>query len=243
MLKYNLFKLLNINVITSYYGVKFYSNYQDLTFKLCVTGKYGDLLYKYLKNFPNKYFFLDIGANQGLYSLIAAKTHNCIGCVAFEPVLNSFELMKKNIRLNKLEEKITLHKNAVGSSNTIEAIKLVSGHSGAASMSNHLSTTSTEIEFISVVNWQILNELLSVPKAIIIIVKIDTEGFEEIVISELMKTEFWEDISSLFIEVDEAWIDFERLFEKLNREKFVEISRTGTTNHYDVLMERHYETH
>jgi FkbM family methyltransferase len=241
--KYKLFEHLDIDVIRSYYGVKFCSNYQDLTFKFCVMGTYGDIFYKYLRNCPNKYFLIDIGANQGLYSLISAKSQNCIGCVAFEPVSTSFELLEKNIKLNKLQEKIIVHKKAIGSSNGTERIKLISGHSGAASMSSHLSSIGTETELISVINFQTLNKILNIPKNARIIIKIDTEGFEEVIINELIKTKFWRDVFSLFIEVNESWIDSRRLYKNLIKENFTEVLRTGSGNHYDVLMERPYEMH
>jgi len=46
--------------------------------------------------------FIDIGANIGTYSIIAAK--NGVKCIAFEPVLTNYISLKKNIQLNRLEE-------------------------------------------------------------------------------------------------------------------------------------------
>ncbi len=48
--------------------------------------------------------FLDAGANEGLYTLFAAKRVGCSGRVlAFEPSKREFERLRENIRINRLE--------------------------------------------------------------------------------------------------------------------------------------------
>lgn len=48
---------------------------------------------------------IDIGANIGVFSIFAAQSENTI-IYAFEPMADNFDLLKKNIRQNKLENRI-----------------------------------------------------------------------------------------------------------------------------------------
>jgi len=48
--------------------------------------------------------FLDVGANAGFYSLAVAKTFPNVKVYSFEPVPQTFELLTRNIHLNKLSE-------------------------------------------------------------------------------------------------------------------------------------------
>ncbi len=63
------------------------------------------------KNLFNSFF--DIGANIGIYSLIAANTGN-VKVVAFEPHPYTFSLLKENITLNLLDDHIKSVHSALG---------------------------------------------------------------------------------------------------------------------------------
>ncbi|MBT8394998.1 MAG: FkbM family methyltransferase, partial [Bacteroidia bacterium] len=52
--------------------------------------------------------FLDIGANVGAYTILASGEKNCKS-IAIEPIPETFNYLKKNIELNKLDQKVTLH--------------------------------------------------------------------------------------------------------------------------------------
>src|SRR3954463_10714720 len=83
------------------------------------TGLYLHQLY----DFGNMAFFchylrsddllLDIGANVGVYGLLAAKTTQC-RVIACEPAPDTFRTLSDNVRLNRLEDHIELHNVAVG---------------------------------------------------------------------------------------------------------------------------------
>ncbi len=59
--------------------------------------------------------FVDIGANIGSYSVLAA---GVVGCkvICFEPVPGTFELLERNVYFNRLQDRITRRRCAVGSS-------------------------------------------------------------------------------------------------------------------------------
>ena len=56
---------------------------------------------------PSESVLWDIGANVGLYSVYAAKKHNC-KIWAFEPSVFNLELLARNIYLNELTNNICI---------------------------------------------------------------------------------------------------------------------------------------
>jgi FkbM family methyltransferase len=83
------------------------------------TGLYLHQLY----DFSNMGFFchflraddllLDVGANIGVYGLLAAKSTGC-KVIACEPAPDTFRTLADNVRLNRLDHGIELHNAAVG---------------------------------------------------------------------------------------------------------------------------------
>ena len=65
------------NKVKSYYGVYFKKNWLDRTFRFYINGDYGSFFSSYLKELSfGNWCFIDIGANQGLYSIIASQNQN-----------------------------------------------------------------------------------------------------------------------------------------------------------------------
>jgi FkbM family methyltransferase len=83
------------------------------------TGLYLHQLY----DFSNMGFFchflraedllLDVGANVGVYGLLAGKSTGC-NVIACEPAPDTFRTLSDNTRLNRLDDRIELHNAAVG---------------------------------------------------------------------------------------------------------------------------------
>lgn len=83
------------------------------------TGLYLHQLY----DFSNMGFFchflraddllLDIGANVGVYGLLSAKSTGC-RVIACEPAPDTFRTLSDNVRLNRLDDRIELHRIAAG---------------------------------------------------------------------------------------------------------------------------------
>ena len=67
---------------------------------------------------------IDVGANIGYYTLMFASLVGPTGkVIAFEPIMENFDLLSKNIELNKLNN-IELHQKAVGAYNSKVKMKL-----------------------------------------------------------------------------------------------------------------------
>ena len=75
----------------------------DTTFMYCFKGTYGFFFSDLLKNVMQETTFIDIGANQGLYSVIAGKNNNIKKIIAFEPTKKTAQLLRANIACNQIQ--------------------------------------------------------------------------------------------------------------------------------------------
>jgi len=96
--------------------------------------------------FPENATIIDLGAHIGFFSVHASNKAKKI--FAFEPVPENFELLKKNIELNKLENKIIPFNLALSDKTGKEKIFLAKNHSGGHSIYG-CEKKDTQNEFIS----------------------------------------------------------------------------------------------
>ena len=215
------------------YKVWMKENWSDNTFIFCYFGSYGKYLSNILETYNKNYVFLDIGANQGLYSLISAKSNYCINVLSYEPVCSTFKLLNENIKKNLCNEKIISINAGISSENKEAKIFYNENHSGEASLENNASTNSETIKLInhSVLNKQIENDHD-------LIVKIDVEGHEEVVIKELCKLNKISNIAIIVYEIDERWTNHINIKNTLMREGFISFEKIGSGKHYDIVAKR-----
>lgn len=69
-------------------------------------------------------------------------------------------------------------------------------------------------------------------------VKIDVEGFEPIVIDQLLRTAFADRISEIFLEIDEDWVRADAIRRRLGEAGFTAFEKIGSSPHYDLLALR-----
>ena len=116
--------------------------------------------------------FCDIGANVGSYTLLAS---GYVGAksITFEPVPSTFSILEKNIALNQLQKKATLHNKALG--NQVGKIKFTTNYD---TVNHALADHEMEENFIEVSVGKLDDYINHQP----ILLKIDVEGFESEVI-------------------------------------------------------------
>ncbi|QDC09551.1 FkbM family methyltransferase [Oceanicola sp. D3] len=227
-------------VTSSYYGPKLVSNRVDQTFKFYLRGSYGSFYWDRVTAFSTAFVYLDIGANQGLYTIGAAQNPNCVGCFAFEPVPRSFRFLKANVALNGLTERCTLINKAVSGNAGTAEIAIQPAHSGAASLNhaqgaaNAPSKSRLQIQTLTAKELDALLPQDGPP----IFVKIDVEGHEPVVLEQLLQTHFAGRIAEIFFEVDETWYDIEPIRALLTERGFSKLHRHGEGHHYDMLALR-----
>jgi FkbM family methyltransferase len=236
--KFRIFQKFNINLITSCYGIKLKSNYDDLTFKSYAIASYGFFYWKRILEINQKFIFIDIGANQGLYTICSTLNKNLKQAYAFEPVDKTFSFLSENIKLNQANQKCTLIKKGISDQTTTTYIKIPKNHSGAASLYNHTTQHENFVnEKIELISLKELDTLIN-QKEFPIYVKIDVEGHELTVIKELLKTNFANLITEIFSEIDENWVNVNEIITLLKNNGFSKFEKVGNGTHYDFLFMR-----
>jgi len=132
--------------------------------------------------------FYDIGANVGFLSLVGARLVGSEGRVeAFEPVPENLAVLRQNVVMNDLENRVTVHALAVSRTSGRCMLNLA-GYSGGSSLAEEGTPPpdlkgSLEVDTISV-DELIFRRGLPAPR----LVKIDVEGAEQSVMEGMTKT-------------------------------------------------------
>lgn len=219
--------------IMTRYGVWMRENQRDRTFLYCRYGIYGRAFSSHLEQREAPFAFVDIGANQGLYSLIAAGNPQCRNVLAFEPVSATFALLCDNIDLNGAGAIITPVQAAVSEARGTALIAVDPKHSGKASLRASANGRGEEVRTIGP------DELYAaLPGDVPLIIKIDVEGHEQQVITALLASSSSSAIAEIFYEVDRRWTDPEAIEALLRQAGFRHFTHIGVGRHFDVLASR-----
>lgn len=124
----------------------------------------------------------DVGANIGMYSIIAATNNQKIRCYAFEPVSENQELLRRNIQLNSVSSRVKLVKYAASDSTGTATIHLSETMSGTHSLSVDHGGEKRQIDTITIDEYCTRHALK--PN----LIKIDVEGHEVNVLRGMAKT-------------------------------------------------------
>jgi FkbM family methyltransferase len=220
-----------LSFVHSSYGVLLFNSPGDRTFELCVKG-YGSFISDVIAGYDEEFTFLDVGANLGLFSLLAAKNPNCRRVLAIEPAPIIFRNLEANLRRNGAGIVKTVMGAVTSSPDAMVFLSYSPRHSG---MSRITTRNATAIPVPSISAAQ-LNSL--VPRSTTAIVaKIDVEGSELDVLSTLRKTHFNDRIVEVIIEVSERNLGSDRrdeLLWLLEEDGYRELSRAGPAEHYDA---------
>lgn len=136
--------------------------------------------------------FYDVGANRGLFTIMAARALGPSGVVyAFEPERTAFEVLQRNIALNEL-------------TNVRAMPSALSDHNGSANLSPaaDLIQTSRLVENASLGTYHVeiaTGDSLALPVPAVI--KIDVEGHEYAVLRGMTKLLAHENCRAVFCEV------------------------------------------
>lgn len=226
---------LNRPTFLSAYGVRMAANWGDTTFRYCAMGAYGEFLSALIRNQSKPFCFLDIGANQGLYTVLAARNPACQRVYSFEPVPHTAELLSRNIALNGVTDRCHVVRKAISESIGTLLISIPDGHSGAASIAHQSDQgQKLEIETIDGGGFAHIVQDATAP----FLIKLDVEGHEAVVIGQILQSAIADQVAAIFYECDERWIDVEKIQAKLTAAGFRHFKRLGTGQHYDILATR-----
>lgn len=230
---------LGLPVVRSEYGIRLAANWRDATFRLYAEGGYGNFLSDRIGSRRTPFVFFDIGANQGLYSILAARNPVCTGIYAFEPVPTTAALLRRNVSLNPSGVGVRVIPSAISAIDGPLTIAVHPGHTGGARLTDQNASSSHDIDLIEIQSTSRHGlDALECDGSVAIVVKIDVEGHEETVLTELLASRHAPRISEIFYECDEGWVDPARLEHILRQAGFSRFTRIGEGRHYDVLAER-----
>ena len=186
----------------------------------------------YSKNFD---YFLDVGSNSGLYSLIVANLLRNIKVIAFEPIKTTFLKLKKNIRLNNLQN-IKVYNYGLSNNNQILKVKALiknnyiqSGGFGVAIPNENLSNL-----YIEKAIFKIGDHVLNIYKKNIYI-KIDVEGHENFVIDGLIRLI---KKNNIFLQIEIFNNNKKIVFKKLRLLNFKKINKINDGYKTDYFFEK-----
>lgn len=121
---------------------------------------------------------IDIGANIGNHSIYFLKECGAGKVIAFEPVAETFHILKKNIEINGLESRAVLYNCGVGETRSKAAYKEYDlNNIGGTTL---YDTMDGSIEICSIDELELEEN--------IVLIKVDVEGYEEKVIKGALKT-------------------------------------------------------
>jgi FkbM family methyltransferase len=136
--------------------------------------------------------FVDIGANIGSYTILAA-AHVGASTISIEPVPTTYDHLMNNILINRIQDRVKAFNVALGSS------KGLLNFTTSFDTVNHVATKE-EKDTIEV-KVEVLDELLENSKTPTLL-KIDVEGFETEVIKGAMKTLLKNELKAIIIELN-----------------------------------------
>lgn len=221
--------------VRTVYDVAMWPNWGDKTYAYCHYGTYGCYLSDLLGAMDRPFVFIDIGANQGLFSLIAGQNNHCEAIVALEPVPRTHALLARNLAANGLEDRAEALNFGLSDRAGTFPITLSKGHSGLATLGGEARQFRGEHPTTDV-RLETMTELARhIPADLPIFVKVDVEGHEETVIRELQSSQEAERIIAIFYEHDDRWTDKQAVNGLLDEAGFERKRKFGRGRHYDVL--------
>jgi FkbM family methyltransferase len=181
----------------------------------------------------NLNYFIDIGANSGIYSFIVSNNFHKIRIKSFEPVKKTISKFKKNLKLNKRLKNIKLHKYGLSNKNSKLSMKaqvrnnyIQSSGYGVVKRGDNLKDLHIEKNI-----FKIGDETIKLKNKKICI-KIDAESHEYEVLQGLKK---FLNYNEIFLQVEIFKENFNKIDKYLKSQKFKcinAISNDGKTDYY-----------
>tara|TARA_B100001057_G_scaffold487075_1_gene569233 strand:- start:1336 stop:2118 length:783 start_codon:yes stop_codon:yes gene_type:complete len=186
-----LFRIFSKSIIHyKFFGIKLVGDINEpMDKEIYLFGEYENKQIEYLiDNLKKKKFeyFIDVGANSGVYSLIISKNSKNIKIRSFEPIKKSLKKFITNVKINPKLKNIKIYKFGLSNKNSYLLMKskvrdkyVQTGGFGVVTKKDKISNFHTEKALFKkgddVLKFKNRN----------IILKIDTEGHEEFVLKGL----------------------------------------------------------
>lgn len=166
--------------VKSKYGFWYCGNVFDQTDIAYGIASHGDvesfdssLVTKILQSFDKNFVFYDIGANTGWYTMLAASLSPVSSIFCFEPVAEHAECLLESSKLNRFEERVSIHQIALSDSSGKMPILLAGSGS---SLEKDFLSTNLGSRMVDIKTLDSFVDETNIPLPYFI--KIDIEGHE-----------------------------------------------------------------
>ena len=174
--------------------------------------------------FRNKFIFLDIGCNSGIYSLNILKNFvNCSMVIAFEPILETFEKFKMNIEKNNFQHRVEHYNYALSDTSEQKKMKSIFRNNKKQSAVYEISSEGDQI-----VESKIFDKLYNYKNKYIFL-KCDTEGHEYEVLLGMKKNL---ELNNCLILVEIQKNNLKKVSDFLKDLNYVLLKKTNEKNSY-----------
>lgn len=221
--------------VRSAYGPMVVQAWRDSTFRLGAMGRYGYRLSKLLNERKTPFAFIDVGANMGIYSLVASDAPNCKRVFAIEPNPLVVENLQENIRINNAQ--VDVYACGIGEENGSIILNYRANHTGRG---NLIGQGGEEVE-VEIRNHTLFDTIAESIGDLPVLVKIDVEGYEAIVMHELASSVIANHVDGVFVEVTEDWVGEEgvkAIYENAEKLGLNSQDKHGTGWQYDVYFKQ-----
>jgi FkbM family methyltransferase len=234
-------RLVDGRPIRSRYGVLLRSESWDNTNFYAISGDpkvdYADV-YEEVRGIRPGMAFIDIGANAGVFSMVAAKLLNGTGpIVAFEPSLSNFFKLIHNASLNRVENFFPF-RLAIGAATELTSFSEDATHSGKAHLDSKGASTVLQASFA---------DILSLVEAIVadreIFIKIDVEGAEALIVKSLGRLLYSEKVRKVIVEIDRQYLgrlgsSADEIYALMDAAGLQPRRGLGSRDHFNEIFER-----
>jgi FkbM family methyltransferase len=184
---------------------------------------------KYVLNHINEYnVFIDGGSCVGEYCILLHKYN--VRCIAFEPISSNFDVLKKNLELNHLTDKVEAY--AIGLSNINSRVSFV--YNPVNTGASHIARRTDKIDCDSEIRTfdSLLPDLKLDPNDRILF-KLDVEGME----LEAIKgaTKFIESYPNITFIMEDKHSGKDKIIEILNAKAKFEF---GVVDEYNIFAKK-----
>ena len=230
--------MLPFKAVRSHYGPLLLNVRNDRTFRFCATGAYGDFISSRLQAIGRDFAFLDVGANVGVFSLVAARNPHCQGVFAFEPNPDTYAFLVRNIRLNRAAKVAPICAAITDRGGACSELWTPEQHSGRASL-DPARRGQGEMRLVLNADRRLLN-CLSRWVTCDVVAKIDVEGHEPEVLAELLNSELGAKLTDVIVEISHRRREdrADEMVRLLERFGFAMTGSGGPGQHFDAHFTR-----
>lgn len=235
-----------VEAIPSYYGPLLRVRQGDFTNRSAIFGSYGDEVAAWVRTLEPDDIFLDIGANTGLFSLIADTCISRGRIFAFEPNPSLFDDLRFNIAINGAARIVPFNIALSGKTGT-SSLSYSPQHTGAASLAHGdegpTDPTESVEDIVITMAPADLNAVLEATTDRRVCIKIDVEGHELIVLNALRDAGLLARCAWAVVEIDKNHLKrfgatLDAIYELMASTGLRAQKGLGQSEHYDEVFVR-----